>query len=172
MFKKQGFTLIELLVVVLIIGILAAVALPQYNRTVLRSRTSQAVVMLKAITDAQERYYLERGGVYTANISDLDIDVPAGLAVAWGTAADSTRPNVYFFACSASPLGASCSANAYNPLLPAIEFTLKNHPLYKGKHWCVAMGGNATSKVICASMGVVDTTSGISSGSNVYYIIN
>ncbi len=71
----KGFTLLELLVVVLIIGILASIALPQYRKSVFKSRAARAMVTGKAINDAQKRYFLEHGE-YTHEIDNLDIEVP------------------------------------------------------------------------------------------------
>ena len=59
--NTSGFTLIELLVVVLIIGILAAVALPQYEKAVEKSRAAEAIQTLKALHDQQAMCVLERG---------------------------------------------------------------------------------------------------------------
>ncbi len=72
--KNNGFTLIELLVVVLIIGILSAVALPQYQKTVLKAKTVQGLVSLKAIEKAQEEYFLANGH-YTTDLEELSIQV-------------------------------------------------------------------------------------------------
>ena len=70
---RSGFTIVELVVVVVIIGILAALALPQYIKTVERARQSEAMANLAAIKGAQVRYYLENAN-YTTNFDNLDID--------------------------------------------------------------------------------------------------
>ncbi len=53
--NNHGFTLIEMLTVVLIIGILTAVALPQYSRAIKKSRATEAIAMLRVIHDSGER---------------------------------------------------------------------------------------------------------------------
>ncbi len=72
---KQGFTLIELLVVVLIIGILASIAIPQYFKVVEKSRVAEAMSVISAVKSAEERY-MARGGMYTADFTPLDISYP------------------------------------------------------------------------------------------------
>ncbi len=71
--NKQAFTLIELLVVVLIIGILAAVALPQYQKAVWKSRAAQIIPVVRALGEAEKRYFLANG-TYTTNMEELDLD--------------------------------------------------------------------------------------------------
>ncbi len=92
----KGFTLIELLVVVLIIGLLAAVAVPQYQKAVTKARFSEAMVHMKALGTAMEACSLEKDP-YNCVAGDLDIDVgtvPTGDGIHWG---DVESTNFYYW---------------------------------------------------------------------------
>jgi len=91
---NNAFTLIELLVVVLIIGILAAVALPQYQKAVERARASEAFPLLKAVQQAAQTHYLANGD-YPEKFDELAVEIPWTGTTKWRTrgAMKDTRSN-------------------------------------------------------------------------------
>ena len=152
----QGFTLIELLVVVLIIGILAAVALPQYQKAVSKARATEAITLLKSITDAQEVYYLANGE-YTDDIASLDVDISGNLIGSWEA---PLFDNAYSYACLQKR---TCGAFTKNANMPDFEFELEHdtfRPQNAGKHFCRLRSAtypkNTIARSVCQSMGPVD----------------
>ena len=72
----RAFTLIELLVVVLIIGVLTAIAIPQYQTAVQKSRYATLMPLAKSVKNAEEAILMSNGS-YTEELTDLSISVPS-----------------------------------------------------------------------------------------------
>jgi len=113
---KSGFTLLELLVVVLIIGILAAVALPQYKYAVAKAKFIQLKTASKAILESQRRYMLLHNEK-SLDLSALDIDIEGGtyannihhndrINFDWGACMlAGSNDNLYMIACYLNRFG-------------------------------------------------------------------
>jgi type IV pilus assembly protein PilA len=88
---KKGFTLVELAVVIVIIGVLAAFAVPRFRASVERSKAAEAFNYLSSIQAAQERYHAKQG-TYASDLATLDIQFTdpkyftVGTVAAGGTA--------------------------------------------------------------------------------------
>jgi type IV pilus assembly protein PilE len=94
--RTEGVTLLELMVVVLIVGILAAIAIPAYNDYITRSRRSDAFTALETVRAAQEMYRAEKGQYQTAlgslpgcsfNLDNYTIALPAAAAATFTVSA-------------------------------------------------------------------------------------
>ena len=101
----QGFTLIELLVVILIIGILAAVAIPTFLNQRGKAYDSNAQSMVKSMQIAEETYATSNNGTYTNSLTSLENIDPS---IKDGSAATPNSPT------GASSTGYTVSATALN----------------------------------------------------------
>lgn len=158
--RNYAFTLIELLVVVLIIGILSAVALPQYQKTVDRARFVETMVAGDALLTAEKVYFLANGR-YTNKLAELDIAMPGNYSV------QDNRVQVGKSTCIIY-LGeeASDSVWCFSPYGHlSFRVFLGNEPYTR---YCVAVGVDTRANKICQSM---TNSTGVDMSGNMYYAL-
>ena len=152
--KNAGFTLIELLVVVLIIGILVAVAVPQYEVAVMKARLSSAMVGVKTIAQAAEAYYMANGTYPDDDITVLDISEMSGCR-----STSSGRLDCGNILYDLDTLDTSSAVRAYvrrnGDLFVSYIWYLQQSPVNPGRRFCdtYASADNPLAHKVCQSIG-------------------
>ena len=135
--NKQAFTLIELLVVVLIIGILGAIALPQYQKAVEKARMAEAVILLRAIATANQVYYLANGEYAGQDDMDkLDVQIPGEINTIWSAQRIKTKDFIY-------------SPNSDGGPWLAVAQRVKAKPSDSSSVYYIAIGRDLPNKINC-----------------------
>jgi type II secretion system protein G len=149
---KKGFTLIEMLVVVLVIGILAAVALPQYQKAVEKARATEALTDIKTLRAAWDRYKLINGTTATTiqQVADLDVKV------------DIANPDKYY-SYGLLPEGVITATMRKSPRYRFVAL-MKEHPnlQYRGRIFCDEK--KVDNRGTCISLGAAATIIGEGTG--------
>ena len=166
--KNRAFTLIELLVVVLIIGILAAIALPQYQKAVMRTRYNNLKSLTRRIADAEEVFYMANN-TYSVDFEELDVDMPGGKL-------DSSTAEYYQYDWGACELHQDTEERAWvhcnNDLINMTFQVRLQHSLNPGRHTCLARGStdpNTLQAQICkAETGLTTPSYSSSAEGNIY----
>ena len=154
--NTKAFTLIELLVVVLIIGILAAIAVPKYQVAVMKAELHKGIPIVSSLYQAQQAYLLSHGE-FATNVDDLDISIPHNASCTKEQTSSRSR-----YTCDFGTVGLvdSLSSVEYKDINNVITYNYmlkdnnaSNVLFEKDTKWCCAKGTSKTALDICESLG-------------------
>ena len=166
--NKKGFTLIELLVVVLIIGILAAIAVPQYQKAVDKTEFSKYQSMVASLIDAYDEYVLINGKG-TKNFEDLSFTIPHSFTkvdmnnnyaecVANGSMWCCMRDYVYVGTTSYWEAQIYCGKQDTEQSIVYLEYLYDPQGNKKNRQGiCIAKADNNRANNLCSSLGTPTT---------------
>jgi len=146
--NKKGFTLVELLVVVLIIGILAAVAVPQYQLAVNKARFASLRSTAEPLIKAAQAYHLENG-TWPSKFDELAVELPGGFTIKTVGTNSTCGYNQEMYCCLVAE-------NAFNPAVTCgkKDETFAFHYMHSNdKAYCVANLSSEQAVKLCTSLG-------------------
>ncbi|WP_424245881.1 prepilin-type N-terminal cleavage/methylation domain-containing protein [Elusimicrobium posterum] len=152
---KKGFTLIELMVVVIIIGILTAIAVPQYLKSVEKGRAAEAITYVNAFSKALNAYYAEND---TCDVELRLLPVDVAFNTTSGAALVSDRFRYYNLSSAANPFVCGIIAekvvNVTGKSYSIVTYTRDSnvHADYRGGTFCRAAKTNADGYETCMQL--------------------